>query len=368
MAPKQLAAKSREEYTVGWICPLQKEQTAAIMMLDARHKSLANEHGDTNVYTYGSIGDHNVVIAGLPGSTGTSPATSVAIKMSRSFRNMRIGLLVGIGGGVPSQRGDIRLGDVVISKPDGTSGGVIWWDHGKRTGDGSYKRTGSLNQPPLNLLGAAQKLGSMLELGEAEFMDNIAAALPAYQRPTDQPDNLYKPEYTHANPELSCTECQCDPTQIVPRKPRADTMPKVHQGVIASGNTVMENGVERDSIAHDLEKILCFEMEAAGLMNDFACLIVRGISGYSDSHKNDYWQEYAAATAAACAKDILQYVAPEEIEATQPLMKAMTSSNAQLQASESSPLSANSGFSLLILVNKHWKRLKNHLRSMRRFV
>ncbi|KAI1195644.1 hypothetical protein F5X97DRAFT_326305 [Nemania serpens] len=46
-------------------------------------------------------------------------------------------------------------------------------------------------------------------------------------------------------------------------------------------------------------------MEAAGLMDVFPCLVIRGISDYSDSHKNDTWQSYAAATAASYAREIL---------------------------------------------------------------
>ena len=43
-------------------------------------------------------------------------------------------------------------------------------------------------------------------------------------------------------------------------------------------------------------------------MNDFRCLVIRGICDYADSHKNKTWQPYAAATAAACAKEILSLV------------------------------------------------------------
>jgi nucleoside phosphorylase len=46
-------------------------------------------------------------------------------------------------------------------------------------------------------------------------------------------------------------------------------------------------------------------MEAAGLMDVFPCLVIRGICDYSDSHKNKNWQEYAAATAASYAREIL---------------------------------------------------------------
>nr|CEG05431.1 unnamed protein product [Fusarium clavum] len=37
----------------------------------------------------------------------------VAANMLNAFNNIRIGLLVGIGGGAPTSQNDIRLGDVV---------------------------------------------------------------------------------------------------------------------------------------------------------------------------------------------------------------------------------------------------------------
>jgi nucleoside phosphorylase len=60
-------------------------------------------------------------------------------------------------------------------------------------------------------------------------------------------------------------------------------------------------------ISESLDDVLCFEMEAAGLMNDFRCIVIRGISNYADSHKNDLWQRYAAAAAAGVAKELLGY-------------------------------------------------------------
>ncbi|KAJ1705321.1 hypothetical protein CA14_005209 [Aspergillus flavus] len=46
-------------------------------------------------------------------------------------------------------------------------------------------------------------------------------------------------------------------------------------------------------------------MKAAGLMDQFPCLAIRGILDYADSHKDDRWQDYASAVAAAFAKDLL---------------------------------------------------------------
>ncbi|KAL2814582.1 hypothetical protein BJX63DRAFT_431237, partial [Aspergillus granulosus] len=79
----------------------------------------------------------------------------------------------------------------------------------------------------------------------------------------------------------------------------------IHYGAIASGNQVMRSGTARDKIAQQLD-VICFEMEAAGLMDVLPCLPIRGICDYSDSHKSKEWQKYAAAVAAAYARELLE--------------------------------------------------------------
>ena len=91
--------------------------------------------------------------------------------------------------------------------------------------------------------------------------------------------------------------------------------PVVHYGLIASGNAVMRSAQRRDELQSALD-VICFEMEAAGLMDDFPCIVIRGICDYSDDHKNKIWQPYAAVAAAAYAKDLLRVILPEEIEST----------------------------------------------------
>jgi nucleoside phosphorylase len=76
----------------------------------------------------------------------------------------------------------------------------------------------------------------------------------------------------------------------------------LHYGTIASGNQVIKDGLTRDRLSSELGGVLCFEMEAAGLMNSFPCLAIRGICDYADSHKNKRWQPYAAAAAAKLAE------------------------------------------------------------------
>lgn len=50
----------------------------------------------------------------------------------------------------------------------------------------------------------------------------------------------------------------------------------VHYGLIGSANQVVKDGKQRDQLAQDLG-IYGVEMEAAGLVNDFPCLVIRGI-------------------------------------------------------------------------------------------
>jgi hypothetical protein len=75
----------------------------------------------------------------------------------------------------------------------------------------------------------------------------------------------------------------------------------------------MKDALLRDMLAAEKD-ILCFEMEVAGLMNMFPCLVIRGICDYSDSHKNKEWQGYASIVAAVYAKDILHRIPPSHIE------------------------------------------------------
>jgi hypothetical protein len=64
----------RNDYTVGWVCALPIELTAAQEMLDEEHHDLPQNGENSNIYSLGRIGEHNVVLAGLPaGQTGIAP-------------------------------------------------------------------------------------------------------------------------------------------------------------------------------------------------------------------------------------------------------------------------------------------------------
>jgi nucleoside phosphorylase len=303
-----IRALSHNDYTVGWICALPVERAAAKAMLDEVHCVLPVPPNDHNTYTLGRIGKHNIVIACLPnGEYGIASAATVAMQLLSSFHSIRFGLMVGIGGGVPNEDADIRLGDIVVGKPTSRYGGVVQYDYGK-AGNGGLERTGALNRPPRVILTAlaelqANHLAESSQILEclSEMSLKLGRNASKFMLP-DQEDRLYYADYEHIMQARTCE--LCDKNEIVPRASRAGIEPVVHYGLIASGNQVVRDSHLRDRLGQELG-VYCVEMEAAGLINDFPCLVIRGICDYADSHKNKEWQGYAAAVAAAYAKELL---------------------------------------------------------------
>ncbi|KAF1933690.1 uncharacterized protein M421DRAFT_97764 [Didymella exigua CBS 183.55] len=308
---------SHGAYTIGWICALPKEMTAAIAMLDTEHETLPQSVSDTNNYTLGSIGPFNIVIVCLPsGEIGSHPASAVAARMLANFPALKMGLMVGIGGGVPSKDQDIRLGDIVVSVPTNGFGGVVQHDMGKNTKDKGWIRTGSLNGPPLVLRTTISKLislhqirGHEIETYLSEMIKRYPDLSPRFCRPKDDTDILYQPEPADPHAFQSWEEI------LRPRRHPREAV-RIHHGLIASGNQVIKSGRLRDEISARLGGVLCFEMEAAGLMNELPCVVIRGICDYADAHKNKEWQEYAAAVAAAYAKELI-FALPTVVEGEQ---------------------------------------------------
>ncbi|RKK76829.1 hypothetical protein BFJ71_g16873 [Fusarium oxysporum] len=310
------------DYTVGWICSITTEYVAAQEFLDEEHEGPEYvSPNDTNHYTLGKIGKHNVVIAVLPDNEyGKSSAASVARDMLHSFPNVRIGLMVGIAGGAPGKH-DIRLGDIVVSSASNGKGGVFGYDFGKAIQGRNFQETGLLNQPPTLLRTTVSGLKARYERKGhqlAETTNMILKKNPRlrgkYKQPETGADRLFKSEVTH---DLSCAAiCNDDVSNLIlrPERTEGEDNPTIHYGLIASADRLMKDALARDRLSEEKE-VLCFEMEAAGLMNHFPCLVIRGICDYSDSHKNKEWQGYAAMVAAAYAKDLLYQISPNRVEA-----------------------------------------------------
>ncbi|KAL4889446.1 SNF2 family N-terminal domain-containing protein [Aspergillus ambiguus] len=224
---------------------------------------------------------------------------------------MRFALLVGIAGGAPSHKQDIRLGDVVL----GTK--VVPYATGKET-DHGFERTGMIRAPPRELLEMITFLEERVWSEDVLLSDSIekirtkiARDGNAFLRPTH--DRLYKNEFIHRESLCDCLRpVSQQRAYLYPRNDRAGDLVQLFQGAIGSDNQVIKNAQFRDDTARR-EKILCYEMEATGVMDVTPCLPIRGISDYSDGHKNDEWHLYAALAAATCARELLLSVPPHTV-------------------------------------------------------
>ncbi|KAL2801765.1 nucleoside phosphorylase domain-containing protein [Aspergillus granulosus] len=269
-----------ESYTVGWICAKPCELTAASAMLDRRHARPKNQsQHDENNYTLGSIAGHNIAI-------------------------------LCVGGGVPTpvnntgKANDICLGDVVVSLP-AEQGGEI---------DG-FRRVGVLNKPPILLQTAVASLRAEWHLGR-QLTGLIQEIYPGRDK-----DVLFAPEYKYYFSKVqNCNTCleSRGPDYITTRAMRNTTHPMVHYGNIESGNSLIKDRLERDKLAWR-DNIICFEMEAAGLMDNLLYLVIYGISDYADSHMNGRWQPYAAAAAASFAKKLVLIITSQDIDSLAPI-------------------------------------------------
>ncbi|RLM00031.1 hypothetical protein CFD26_107873 [Aspergillus turcosus] len=349
---------SREEFQIALICALQLEYDAVSLLFDRFWDENGDRYeraaGDPNTYTTGRIGNYNVVLALLP-NTGKASAAGAAASVRSSYTGLQLALLVGICGGVPKKgQGDdkeVLLGDVIVSN------GIVQYDFGKQYPD-RFARKDTLEDslgPPNKQIRILLK-NLQTERGLENLHRRAACHLKQlqenatqkrrrakYNYPGTGEDKLFEPTYRHKHhgaPRCACKDChtksdpvceealrsscaelQCSEMHLVPRQ-RLNAKrqleqdgcsgvqePVIHIGRIASGDAVIKSGEDRDNIAKETG-VIAFEMEGAGIWDEMPCIIVKGVCDYADSHKNKKWQDFAAATAAAAMKAVLDCYSP----------------------------------------------------------
>ena len=281
---------------------------------------------DSNAYSTGVIGHHNVVLVHMP-SMGKVAAATAAACLHASFPGIQLALVVGICGGVPfgnQPSKGILLGDVIISE------GLVQYDLGRQFPNRLFMRKDTprdnLPRPGPKIRTALAKLQT--EQGQRWLKNKTSEYLAVLRQglsdmvyyPGATEDRLFKPTYQHkhhtplecaicANDDggdgvcnavvgLSCEQIQCDEQELVPRARQSQPFnPVIHFG--------LKSGEDRDDIA-TRDGVIAFEMEGAGMWENFpSSLVIKGICDYADSHKSKKWQNYAAATAAAVTKGFL---------------------------------------------------------------
>ncbi|KLP03321.1 uncharacterized protein FFB20_02095 [Fusarium fujikuroi] len=311
---------SRADFPLAIICALSFEADAIEAPFDPFDEHwdcnvYSKVPGDPNPYSTGRIGRHNVVLAYMP-EAGKANGAAVATNCRLSFPHVKLAIVVRICGAVPFSPGprdahhEIILGDVIVSQS------VVQYDLGQQYSDSfEYKDANAeaLGRPNIEIRSLLSKLKSLR--ARRAFESDVTSFLALLQEdlelaahyPEPGTDRLYEATYRHIDKDMPCDKCGCNGKLVLWERLRQGVPePKVHFGRIASGDTVMKSGQNRDDIARKLG-VIAFEMESAGVWDSLPCLVVKGACDYADSHKAQATQNYAAATAAACNKAILHH-------------------------------------------------------------
>ncbi|KAL2855690.1 purine and uridine phosphorylase [Aspergillus pseudodeflectus] len=320
---------SKDDFEVAIICALPLEANAVLSLFDHLWDTdsplTGRDAADPNSYSMGVMEGRNVVLAHQPGM-GKATAASVASFCAASFRNVKLALLVGVCGGIPLKKPktEILLGDVIISRA------VMQYDFGRQFSDKFRRKIdieNSLGRPNARIASLLAKLETQVH--RRKLQEKISQHLSGIDHlvryPGKREDKLFPPAYRHKHQhfascetcancttptastcdaalESTCADLGCDDAQLVQRtRQNKRHAPSVHIGIIASGDSVIKSGIHRDAISKETG-VIGFEMEGAGVWDTIPCVIIKGVCDYADSHKNKPWQDYAAATAAACAK------------------------------------------------------------------
>ncbi|KAI7978159.1 hypothetical protein EIK77_009699 [Talaromyces pinophilus] len=300
----QLQEIPPETITVAIFCALPHEVVAVKCSLDEEFPCRPKKVDPKNyMYSFGRIGSLRIVIARFH-SVGTVSAAHGATAVSHQFPNVMFALLVGTGTGIPDPpKYDVRLGDIVVSVPQDNHPGVVQYDFGKYEDDG-FVLKGSLNKPPPILLSADGQLVEE-EIMDRSPLESILQHITnklGISRPEIE-DILFDQNFAHMSQEKDCRKCEEMGGEKVAREARY--YPVVHRGLVLSGSGIVRNSIDRERLRRGYKAALCFEMEAAGIMDEIPCLVIRGISDYADAHVQEGWHHYAAAVAAAYCKTIL---------------------------------------------------------------
>ncbi|KAI8669857.1 CCHC-type domain-containing protein [Fusarium sp. Ph1] len=341
---------SPDDFPVAIICALQVEYDAISLLVDwwGYRDRYGAVMGDDNTYKTGRMGNVNIVLVRLSG-TGKSIAAAAVARLQLCFPRLKLILLTGVCGGVPSMVTDreMSLGDVIVGDS------VVPYDHGKQypndfkvshhVGD-RVEETTSVR----SLIVTLDNRRELIENQVAGFLQRLQNKASSkgeqakYKYPGTANDRLFEPGYHHKHwlstpygcaeccdspsstceksRELSCEELGWSDNSVV-RRSRLESKrcleedgllnkaqaPLVFCGRFASGDTVMKSAEHRDKIAKQYGA-MAFEMEGAGvLQQQLPYIIIKGVCDYADSHKDEAWQRFAAATAASMTRALVEH-------------------------------------------------------------
>ncbi|KAL6695170.1 hypothetical protein J3F84DRAFT_400030 [Trichoderma pleuroticola] len=362
VADKAYQPTSRDEFEIAIVCTRALEYDAVCLLFDEFWDTdgdpFGRARGDPNTYTTGCMGKYNIVVV-LLCSSGKANAAGAAASLRSSYPCIELLLLTGTCEGVPDANGEeLLLGDVVVSET------VIQYDLGTqhvagfKEKDTLEDRHGRANKNIRNFIANVKtEMGyQRIEEKAATFLEKIQSRTSEtkYQRrqratiyiyPGSVNDVLFESSHCHRhytssqcvcadyNPDedsyavcdesrlMDCEQIGCELSSLKIRdrlhqkslmedggELKSAQIPSIFFGRFGSGDTAVNSGVHRDSLAKR-HGIIAFEMEGAGIWEELPCIIVKGVSGYGDGHKTRNWaewQNFAAATAVSVARALIE--------------------------------------------------------------
>lgn len=280
---------------IGIVTALPKECAAMKKMMMDTHEIILPGTGAGNRFYIGNIKGSNGKVHRVALSEcgmGNNSAAIRAANLQSHFPELQSVIMTGIAGGIPSPaniKEHVRLGDIVVST------GIIQYDFIKKDSKGEQCRS----EPPKP---SAQLLDAVNALQVKEYEDIFE--WKAYI------DEFAKNHF--AKPDMG-TDILHDENGVEirhPDDPSRGSYPKVHYGNIASANILQKDAKERTNLKKKYNTY-AVEMEASGIADaawnaGIGYLVIRGICDYCDDFKNDIWQEYAALTAAAYTRNLIE--------------------------------------------------------------
>lgn len=294
------------DVTIGIIAALPVESAAMSTLIS--EPVTARIPQDPSQYRIGHLASadpdrpHRVVLTTMP-EDNTRNAATTCTNMLRSFPRLRSVILTGIAGGVPTPEDPehhVRLGDVVIAVD-----GVVDIGH-TRQGRGAAEPRRPLGGMSMDMKRAANHLQELAVLDQAMPWHQLLSPaqdrpMAVFARPSADKDVVYRGGRRVPHPSRK-------------ESGHPDEIPKVHFGLIASGDMLLVNERVRDDLSAR-HHVLAIEMEAAGVAasasnHGMPWFVVRGIVDYCDGHKNDHWHRYASLVSAGCVRAILAACPP----------------------------------------------------------
>lgn len=282
---------------IGVITALPEEFVAMKKMMKNVEEVFFDRKGAGHRFFIGEIKSannsiHNVALTQC--GMGNNKAAIRATNMLTHFPAIESIIMTGIAAGIPCVNNvekHIRLGDIVVSN------GIVQYDFIKDTGEVQECRSASA-LPSAQLTEAINIIKAQIIEGIVSWNKYIMEGIDnnvKFKKPSIEDDKLY-------DENGGIIEHPFDKDR--------DDFPKLFFGKIASANTLLKNRERREEIKERFDA-LAIEMEGSGICDatweaSVGYIVVRGICDYGDSKKNDVWHNYAALTAAAFTRSLIE--------------------------------------------------------------